>query len=207
MTVLVRAGAPLIALLVDRSGSMASCLVGMESGLNMFVARQAALPGDAAVMLAQFDDSYEVLWPMRPLRSAPRYRLAPRGGTALHDAIGHYLTDVEDVVSVERQARPVIVAIVTDGEENTSKEWTKQAVRARITQLRDVRGWTFVFLGANIDAVGVGATFGISAESALTFRTGNATQSYAALNRYVTQARAGHTAAFGPDDRRKAIER
>jgi hypothetical protein len=62
----------LIAVLVDRSGSMAQCRDDMEGGLNTFVESQAGQPGDAEITLAQFDTKYELLWPLGPINDAPK---------------------------------------------------------------------------------------------------------------------------------------
>jgi hypothetical protein len=203
----VKDGAPLIGILVDRSGSMASCLDGMQAGLNDFVREQANLPGDAAVMLAQFDTIYERVWPMQPARSAPAYRLSPRGRTALLDAIGEFVTEIGETLADDQQYRPVVCCIVTDGLENASKEWTRTAVDEVIRYWRENYRWSFVFLGANMDAIAEAGSFGIPEGSALTFDTRNAKRSYALLSKHVTELRAGHAAAFSAIDRRRAIER
>lgn len=203
----VRDGAPLIGILVDRSGSMASCLDGMQTGLNEFVREQAELPGDAAVMLSQFDTLYESVWPIRPAKGAPAYQLQPRGRTALLDAIGEFVNEVADTLGEDERYRPVIACIVTDGLENASKEWTRPAVRDLIAYWRDNYRWSFVFLGANMDAVAEAGGFGIGKNAALTFDTRHARASYRVLSRHVRELRAGHAASFTEQDRRKAIGR
>lgn len=198
-------GAPLIGILVDRSGSMAGCLDDMELGLNEFVREQAELPGDAAVMLSQFDTLYESVWPIRPAKGAPAYRLQPRGRTALLDAIGEFINEIADTLGHDETYRPVIACIVTDGLENASKEWTRPAVNDLIRYWRDTYRWSFVFLGANMDAVAEASTFGISKNAALTFDTHHARGSFQVLSRHVRELRAGQAAAFTEQDRRKAI--
>ncbi|WP_197510642.1 hypothetical protein [Tessaracoccus coleopterorum] len=51
---------------------------------------------------------------------------------------------------------------MTDGHENASKEWTHPAVKALIEQQEGSWSWTFSYLGANQDAIEVGASIGIS---------------------------------------------
>lgn len=202
----VKPGAPLIGILVDRSGSMATCLAGMQSGLNDFVREQAGQAGDAAVMLSQFDTEYETVWPMMPAAAAPAYRLSPRGRTALLDSIGEFMDDVAGELGHDEQYRPVIVCIVTDGAENASKEWDRRAVKERIAYWHDNYEWQFVFLGANIDAVAEAGRVGIPKDSALTFNTARAAESYRLLGKHVNALRAGQAAKFTDEDRRKAIE-
>ena len=51
----------------------------------------------------------------------------------------------------------VTVVVLTDGHENSSREWTHEAVSAAIGRQERDYSWEFVFLGANMDAVAVGA--------------------------------------------------
>jgi uncharacterized protein YegL len=199
-------GAPLIALLVDRSGSMVTALDEMQAGLNDFVAEQAELPGDAALMLAQFDTVYQILWPMRSIKGAPTYRLEPRGRTALCDAIGSFINDINERLAAETTYRPVVCVILTDGKENASQEWDRASCREWIHHMREHYHWQFVFLGANLDAEAEATTFGIPVENALTFDVRRGRRSYALLSRHVATLRAGQRAIFSADDRRKAIE-
>jgi hypothetical protein len=67
----------LIAVLVDRSGSVAQCREDTEGGLNTFVESHAGEPGDAEITLAQFVTEYELVWPLRPIKDAPKYTLVP----------------------------------------------------------------------------------------------------------------------------------
>jgi len=205
VTLPVRAGAPLVAVLVDRSGSMAQSLGQMEGGLNDFIRDQADMPGEAGVMLAQFDDHYDILWPMQPIRTAPQYYLKPRGGTALYDGIGQIIADINEQLSEEAEHRPVVVVIVTDGNENASKEWDLESIKSWITYQREVYQWQFIFLGANLDAVRLADKFGIPAQAALTFDTHHGRKTYQLLSKQVREARAGNKAGFSDADRRKAI--
>jgi uncharacterized protein YegL len=206
VSVPVPAGATLVAVLVDRSGSMAQCRDEMETGLNDFIVDQGFLPTSAALMLAQFDDRYEIVWPMRPIYGTPPYYLRPGGRTALYDAVGKYITHINETLSKENTYRPVVCCIITDGAENASKEWTREAVQKWIEHMRTVYNWTFVFLGANIDAVQTGTGMGIPSEHALTFDTRRGKQSYKILSDHVRAVRDGRQAEFSADDRKKAIE-
>lgn len=205
MTLPVQAGAVLIGVLVDRSGSMARYQREMEEGLNGFLREQAELPGAAGVTLAQFDDVYELVWPMQPVAGAPRYMLPPRGGTALLDAIGTFIGQINETLSEEDTYRPVICVIVTDGLDNASKEWTRETVKEWIDHQRNVYHWEFIFLGANLDAVLKGQSYGMDPKFALTFDVKHARATYKLLSKQVAQLRAGNTSGFSADDRRKAI--
>jgi hypothetical protein len=58
---------------------------------------------------------------------------------------------------------------MTDGMENSSRQWDWEAVKKLIIQQREVYGWKFIFLGADIDAVEVGERMGVDPRYAMTF--------------------------------------
>ncbi len=162
----------LIAALLDRSGSMQSIADDTRGGFDSYIAAERGQPGTTVVTLAQFDDRYDVVYQNTPIASVPPLDLEPRGMTALLDAIGRFVTEVGAGLAVLPEAeRPgeVTVLVMTDGHENASSEWTKEAVRELISQQETVYGWDFVFLGANMDAVDVGSDLGFSAGKSLTY--------------------------------------
>lgn len=198
----------LIAVLVDRSGSMQTCRDDMQGGLNTFIKEQANQPGKAEITLAQFDNEYELVWPVMDLREELQYTLSPRGSTALLDGMGRFITEVGDQLRQRREKnRPskVIVCIVTDGQENSSREWRRDKIRELVTQQREQWNWEFVFLGANMDAVAEGMSFGIPRGSTITYTAANAGSTYSSLNNYVAASRSGVAAAFSDDDRKAAV--
>lgn len=162
----------LIAALLDRSGSMSTSIQSTEDGWRELLNGQRAIPGQCQVTLAQFDTEYEVLYPPTDIATVPDFHLAPRGGTALLDAAGRFITEVGETLSVLPEAeRPghVICLIMTDGMENSSRAWSWEAVKELITQQREVYAWEFIFLGADIDAVDVGRRMGVDERYAMTF--------------------------------------
>ncbi len=164
----------LIAMLVDRSGSMSSIKFDTEGGFDAFVDEQRGLDRDVRVTLAQFDTEYQIVYSDRPLAEVPPLALEPRGATALYDSVGRLVTDVGAALAAKPEhERPgtVIVVVLTDGHENSSLEWSHAAVNAAITRQENEYSWTFVFLGANMDAVHIGQRLGFSADRSLTYAT------------------------------------
>ena len=162
----------LIAVLLDRSGSMESIKSDTEGGFNAFVGEQRNELGDAKVTLAQFDTEYEVVYAHKPIAEVPPLQLQPRGRTALYDALGRLITDMgAELAALPEPERPghVIVVIMTDGLENASVEWTHEAVSAAIKRQETEYSWYFVFLGANMDAVAVGRRMGFDADRTITY--------------------------------------
>lgn len=162
----------LIAALLDRSGSMQRIAGDMRGGFDSFIAKEVDQPGTTLVTLAQFDNTYEVVYRDRPVGSVPSLVLEPRGRTALLDAIGRFVTEVgAGLAAMPEDERPggITVLVMTDGYENASREWTIEGVRALIAQQEGVYGWDFVFLGANMDAVEVGTRLGFAPGKSLTY--------------------------------------
>lgn len=114
-----------ITVVIDRSGSMASCRADAQGGLNTFIKTQASEPGEALLTLVQFDNQYEIVHRGVPIKDVPKFALVPRGGTALFDALGRAINDTGARLAAMQEAdRPglVMFAIVTDGDENSSRE-------------------------------------------------------------------------------------
>ena len=186
----------LIAALLDRSGSMDDSKEFTEDGWRELINTQRSEPEYCEVTLAQFDTEYEVLYPPTAIAAVPEFVLVPRGRTALLDAAGVFITEVGDqlaalpadqrpgqvvclimtevgdqLAALPEDQRPgqVICLIMTDGMENASHQWTWEALKALIIQQREVYGWKFIFLGADIDAVEVGERMGVDRRYAMTF--------------------------------------
>ena len=200
----------LIAVLLDRSGSMEAIKSDTEGGFNAFIGEQRTQPGEARVMLAQFHTRYDVVYANRPIADVPPLALQPRGGTALLDGVGRLITDVGAELAAQDEAeRPghVIVVVMTDGYENSSVEWTLDAVSAVIKRQEREYSWDFVFLGANIDAVAVGQGMGFAADKSLTYAAtgGGVASAMSSTTAYVSRKRSAPQAApvlgFSDEDR------
>jgi hypothetical protein len=206
----------LIAVLLDRSGSMETVKSDTEGGFNAFIDSQRGEPGEAVVTLAQFDTEYDVVYANKSIAVVPRLELQPRGGTALYDSLGRLITDVgAELAALPEQARPgnVIVVVFTDGHENSSREWTHEAITAAIKRQETEFAWDFLFLGANMDAVAVGTALGFSSDKSMTWSSedGGAVSAMASTSAYVSRKRAAPAGAavagFSEDDRREASGR
>lgn len=198
----------LIAVLLDRSGSMMSVKADTEGGFDQFIADQRTQPGAATVTLAQFDSEYELVYSDVPVADVPSLQLSPRGGTALYDGVGKLVTDVgAKLAATPEPERPgtVLVVILTDGHENMSTEWTHTAVQELIRQQQDQWAWTFMFLGATLDAVEVGAGMGIAAANSMHYSTTATAETYGVLSRATTNMRSGKSfEGFDATDRTTA---
>ena len=204
----------LIAALLDRSGSMESIADDIRGGFDAFIAGERQQAGATLVTLAQFDDAYEVVFENRVIDAVPPLTLQPRGMTTLLDAIGRFVTEVgSGLAALPEHDRPaeVTVVVMTDGHENASVEWTKDAVQQLVSQQQTVYGWDFVFLGANMDAIDVGTSLGFSAGKSLTWDASEdgVDGAFAAMATYNARKRSrgdepAASVAFDDGERRRA---
>ena len=204
--------ATLLAALLDRSGSMTTSKTATEDGWRTLIAGQRALPGQCRVTLAQFDTDFEMVYSDTPIADVPEFAVEPRGATALLDAIGTFITEVGARLSALPEAdRPgtVICLIMTDGMENSSWQWSWEAVRDLVEQQQRQWKWTFLFIGANIDAISVGTRMGFAETNSITYDDADydsTTAVYRVARELVRRVREGDDdAAFTDDDRRTAM--
>ena len=88
------------------------------------------------------------------------------------DAIGktiHKIGNAEKNTAEEYRAEKVMVVIITDGEENSSRFYSLREVKHMIERQKEHYGWEFIFLGANIDAVETATRFGIDRDMAVDY--------------------------------------
>lgn len=153
-----------LTVVLDRSGSMESCRGDAEGGLNALVRKQCEQPGTCLFTLVQFDTIYEFVHTAVPIQDVPKCTLEPRGSTALLDAVGRAIVETgERLKKMDEAERPglVVFVIITDGQENSSVEFSKAKVKEMIERQQNVYKWQFTFLGANQDAFAEAGGIGI----------------------------------------------
>lgn len=122
-----------------------------------------------------FDDQYELLHDhvnIKEIRPITNNEYSARGTTAMFDAIGKTINSIGiRLNNTPEEERPdkVIFVITTDGYENSSKEFTRSQIKKMIEHQRTKYSWTFMFLGANIDAVSEADSLGINTDFAKTY--------------------------------------
>jgi hypothetical protein len=164
-----------VAFILDRSGSMKSCRDAAIEGFNRFLVDQQQLEGLSRLTLVQFDDEYLVpvtSLPVQEVLPLTTETYVPRGMTALLDAIGRTIAELgERFAALPEDRRPVqvIVAIMTDGLENASTRFSWQDIAGQIRHQTDQYKWTFLFLGANQDAIATAAMISIASHNAATY--------------------------------------
>jgi hypothetical protein len=156
-----------IVVVLDRSGSMASIGKSTVEGFNTFLNEQKNADGEAFLTLVQFDDRYEIDHKSTPIKDVNPLILnetfVPRGNTALLDAIGKTIEELDT-------NRDVIFVIITDGFENASKTYKREAIM-KIIETKENEGWNVLFLAANQDAIAAGGSIGVKGGKAMTWGT------------------------------------
>jgi uncharacterized protein YegL len=184
---------------LDRSGSMENIRQDAIGGFNAFLAGQRKVAGTAAVTLVLFDNEYEVVHAavdLSVVQDLTAKTFVPRGSTALLDAVGRTINDVgARLAKMDEQDRPekVMVCILTDGQENVSREFTTAKIKDMIEHQRTKYSWEFAFLAANQDAFATAGSLGINSSFTANFvATGAGTrQAYACLDSMAVGYRKG----------------
>ena len=168
-----------IVFILDRSGSMAGLESDTIGGFNSMIKKQQAeLEGKALVSTILFDHESLVLHdrlPLSEVKPLTEKDYEVRGTTALLDAVGDAINHVKKVhkyigkyAGEKYLPQKVLFVITTDGMENSSVNYDYNQVKRLVEQQKE-KGWEFIFLGANIDAVKVAGHIGIDARRAVNY--------------------------------------
>lgn len=166
---------------VDNSGSMEDIEEAMNESINATIREQSKEPGECKCSIFTFDtDSpygrgklrLNELTRYTDIKSVPRFALSPGNGTPLRDALCYIIDSVgkelRDIPEHDRPAK-VIFVIVTDGKENASVEFSREQLKDRVQEQTNKYAWTFMFQGAEQNAVIEAERYGISGQLALSF--------------------------------------
>jgi len=182
-----------LALLLDESGSMEGNVEAVVSSVNEFLHTfEEAETKDSKikVWLGMFDKqpgeprvrikvNGDRVGKVEKLH-AQDYR--PRGLTPLNDAVIETIEAMDEAVGKDERA---FVVILTDGWENASENTAENV--SKLIQKRMKRGWAFLYLGANVNAVQAAHQIGLSQQHALQF-TSSPTGTRSAVQRTTSRA-------------------
>ena len=189
-----------VVFILDRSGSMGGLESDTIGGFNSMLEKQRKLEGKAYITTVLFDDQYELLHDridISKVKNITEKEYYVRGNTALLDAIGKTIAKekaIQDTLGKNEKADKVLFVIITDGLENSSREYNSTTVRKLIETQKEKYGWEFLFLGANIDAIETANSIGISAERAVNYNSDSigTKKNYDTLNEAVKEVRSGN---------------
>lgn len=162
-----------IAFVMDRSGSMESMKGEAIVAFNQFLRDQRELPGEARLTLVLFDTEFLKPYENLAIEKVPDLNAqtyVPRAGTALLDAMGMTIDAIgKRLASTPESDRPskVIVACMTDGEENSSQQYSNEQITKMIQHQQEKYSWEFVFLGATIGSRSMARSWSLKDENVL----------------------------------------
>lgn len=194
-----------IVLVIDKSGSMADIADDAIGSFNSFLEEQKKLPGDAKMWVTLFDTSYtfysegKAIQDVMPL---DRTTYRPGGNTALLDAIGKTIDEVN-----KRNPSKVLFAILTDGQENSSREYSYAGIQSLIKE-KEALGWQILFLASGLDAAKEAMNIGISSAKTISMENKNSrnySASNMAMNAYTVAFRATDASEFMAMEKTRGI--
>lgn len=181
----------IIEFLLDETGSMGSCKNQTVGGFNDFLDEQKAQSGKCLLTLTKFATSRQTTpYVDIDVSMVPAMRpewFLPSGGTNLRDAIGSRIQAVKLRTANWATKPNVLFVVMTDGDDNASREFNETAIKSGIEMCSD-EGWTFVYLGADQDALKVANRLG--------FPEGNIKSFASAKMRETMQTLASATTAY-----------
>ena len=192
-----------VVFILDRSGSMSGLEEDTIGGFNGMLKKQKGTEGETYVTTVLFDDGYEILHDRIPLEEVKPLTgddYYVRGCTALLDAVGRTIDRVSSVHFYKEKSDKTIFIITTDGMENASREYTYAKIKGMIED-KKACGWEFLFLGANIDAVGEAAKIGICEDKAVKYTNSRkgVRRNYDVLGSVLCEYRASECATVDAD--------
>lgn len=202
--------------LIDSSGSMQSTRASTVNAINEYLSGLKRDNPDAMVSVSFFDSGYagqlqlvrarthELISNMR-LISHDEYN--PAGGTPLYDAIGRVVSDIGHT------DRRVALVILTDGQENTSREYNQYSIKQLLDSKKEQYAWLVLYLGANQDAFAAAAKFGVSQAFAMNYTMNNLCDTMSSASASTVRYASADSAALGlvganftPDERKRAVK-
>lgn len=195
-----------VSLLLDRSGSMQANKLETVSAISEYIeGLKSQFKG--VFTLTQFDsNSIDVDHHEIKIKEIPEFTdFNPRGGTPLLDAIGKTV----HAMNAEGYDN-VVVVIVTDGQENASREYAREAIQALIKEKTE-KEWQFLYLGANVDSFAEASQLGIARGQTMNYAATHTTAAMTTVldssSRYASRVKGDGIGAgnFSDEERKKAV--
>ena len=183
--------------ILDRSGSMSGFEADTIGGFNATIEKQRAQDGKVYISTVLFDDESKVIHDrvdINEIKPMTRKEYKVGGCTALLDAIGgaiHHIGNVHKYARPEDVPEHTVFVITTDGMENASRRYSGAEIKRKIQRQTEKYGWEFIFLAANIDAVGTAESIGIRRDRAANYEQTpmGVDRSYCAMSEAITRVR------------------
>lgn len=169
----------------------------VTAGYTELVSSNKKEEGKCTFTVAAFDTYYELLEDFTDIKDVKEtLDIKPRGMTALLDSMGKLITSVgKKLANMKESERPakVLVIIQTDGEENSSKEYTREAIKKMIDEQTNVYKWQFQFIGASMESINEARHLGINVNCTSTYNPNKYLDTYTVLSEKLKNARSAET--------------
>ncbi|CAL6028233.1 von_Willebrand factor type A domain-containing protein [Hexamita inflata] len=157
--------------ILDMSGSMQGIANDTIGGFNAYVSELSKQEQEVRITLLTFNTQNQLIWQHKNVKTCgaiDNQIYSPNGGTALVDALGTAIQNMQMHISVTNEGEKpgkVSFFVSTDGEENSSRQFSKEQVQKMVTKATEDEKWEFIFAGANIDAFAAGQALGFQAKN------------------------------------------
>ncbi len=170
-----------IAFVLDESGSMASGTKATISGMNEQIQQVKKTFRDndeivPVVSFVKFNSEVSTIFldkGLKDLKEISENDYKPEGGTAMYDGVGFMLQHLKKSEGIDDEDSSVLVVIVSDGEENSSRKFNSRTIAEYVKSYQDTKRWTFAYLGANQDLAVVSETTNVYASNTMSFDSSN----------------------------------
>lgn len=161
--------------IIDKSGSMSGLESDTIGGFNSLIKKQKKEEGDALISVVFFNDNQDVVLDrvdINKVKELTEEEYVCMSCTALLDAVGESIKHIRNIHKYARKEdipEKTVFVIMTDGLENASEKYRYHDVKRLIERAKEESKWEFLFLGANIDAIGEAKNLGIEEDYAVEF--------------------------------------
>ena len=186
-----------ICFVLDESGSMYNSVDDVIGGFQKLIDEQKGEKnGECIISLYRFSGTVKKDYIGKPVNEVPKLYYSPGGCTAMNDGVGTAIDEIgkwlSDMNESERPSKNIIV-IMTDGQENASKEYNFDTVKAKIKHQEEKYSWTFVYMGTNLQDLKDANRLGIKMRSVSGSR--NIAANYSHIDTYAKALRSSTNAA------------
>ena len=186
-----------ICFVLDESGSMYNSVDDVIGGFQKLIDEQKGEKnGECIISLYRFSSTVKKDYIGKPVNEVPKLYYSPGGCTAMNDGVGTAIDEIgkwlSDMNESERPSKNIIV-IMTDGQENASKEYNFDTVKAKIKHQEEKYSWTFVYMGTNLQDLKDANRLGIKMRSVSDSR--NIAANYSHIDTYAKALRSSTNAA------------
>ena len=157
-----------VCFVIDESGSMCDTVSDVIGGFKKVIDEQRAVEnGTCSVSCFKFRTDVEEVYIGKDVKDVEYLdgKYSPGGCTALFDGVGTAIDKIGSWLdSMEEDEKPEknIIVIMTDGEENSSKEYKKERINEMIKHQEEKYSWEFVYMGSDMTNANDARSIGIN---------------------------------------------